>query len=236
LGEVTRCGILKKYDGVPFTSQLGTVFIERVVDFLFLLLILLTVLLVDWNVLASYFNPAENGEPGKYAFLSSGLFWGLMIAAVVAFLLMILFRKKLLRTRLAQKILGYGQKFLHGLKSVIRLKNPFLFVVLTFGIYGCYFLMTWFVMIGFAPTHSLSPMAGLAVLALGSVGMVMPVQGGIGTYHGFVTYTLTLYGIAESDALVLALVLHGSTTVFLILIGAAALALLPVLNRKKQTS
>jgi uncharacterized membrane protein YbhN (UPF0104 family) len=89
-------------------------------------------------------------------------------------------------------------------------------------------------MIGFAPTHSLSPMAGLAVLALGSVGMVMPVQGGIGTYHGFVTYTLTLYGILESDALVLALVLHGSTTIFLILIGAMALGLLPVLNRKNR--
>jgi len=65
--------------------------------------------------------------------------------------------------------------------------------------------------------------------------MVMPVQGGIGTYHGFVTYTLTLYGIAESDALVLALVLHGSTTIFLILIGATALGLLPVLNRKRAS-
>jgi len=37
LGEVTRCGILKRYEGVPFTSQLGTVLVERIVDVLFLL-------------------------------------------------------------------------------------------------------------------------------------------------------------------------------------------------------
>lgn len=38
VGEVTRCGTLKKCDGVSFTKSLGTVVTERLVDSLFMLL------------------------------------------------------------------------------------------------------------------------------------------------------------------------------------------------------
>ena len=46
VGEVLRCGVLKKYDGTSFTKSLGTVVTERMVDsLLMLLLAALTVLL-----------------------------------------------------------------------------------------------------------------------------------------------------------------------------------------------
>ena len=38
IGEVMRCGTLKKYDGVSFTKSLGTVVTERLVDSILMLL------------------------------------------------------------------------------------------------------------------------------------------------------------------------------------------------------
>ena len=39
VGEVTRCGTLKKYDGTSFTQSLGTVVTERLVDSVVMLLL-----------------------------------------------------------------------------------------------------------------------------------------------------------------------------------------------------
>ena len=38
LGEVTRCGILARYDKVPFAESLGTVIVERIIDVICFLL------------------------------------------------------------------------------------------------------------------------------------------------------------------------------------------------------
>ena len=235
MGEVARCGILKKYDGVPFTSQLGTVFIERLVDFLFLVLIFFAVLLIDWDVLSGYFQRADGYEDSsKMSFLQS--WWFILIAslAVAGGIAFLVFWKRIRNLKMFRKLMEYGVKFTEGLKTVLKLDKPVLFVLLTVGIYGCYFLMTWFVMMGFEATMNLNPVAALSVLAFGSVGMVLPAPGGVGTYHGFVTETLVQYGIGRADSLVLALVLHGSTTILLLVLGAAALAILPVINRKRQ--
>ncbi len=233
LGEVTRCGVLKKYEGIPFTSQLGTVLMERIVDVIALLVMLAAVLLVDWNTLTSFGKLGQVGsESNGYSFLSSTWFFllvGLLIALIVVAWLT---RRSWSQTRPVLKIRSFLGKFLEGLKSVLRLKSPWLFILLTIGIYGSYYLMTWFVMLGFGPTQGLSPFIALAVLAFGSVGMALPVQGGLGTYHAFVVATLLLYGIAESDGMLLALVLHGSTTIFVIFIGILALVFLPLVNRQ----
>lgn len=39
LGEVSRCGILKKYENLPVDSVLGTVVVERIVDVLLLMIV-----------------------------------------------------------------------------------------------------------------------------------------------------------------------------------------------------
>jgi glycosyltransferase 2 family protein len=235
MGEVTRCGILTRYEKIPFTAQLGTVVIERMVDVVLLLLIIVSVLLFDWNVLTDYLSGKMSvPDSGKYSFLTSWWFLTIVALLVILGLLAVLFRKPLLRTNIAKKIVTYVDRFVEGLKSILLLKKPGIFILLTLGIYACYYMMTWFVMIAFSPTAQLSPFVALAVLAMGSVGMVLPAQGGIGTYHTFVVATLTLYGTSEYNSTLLAFVLHGSTSVFLIFIGAIALIILPIVNPSKK--
>jgi hypothetical protein len=237
LGEVTRCGVLKKYEKIPFTEQLGTVLMERVVDVIVLLIMLVVVFLADWNTLVGFLMPGRGNVQYKdFSFLGSWWFLSLIGLFLLIAIGIWISRFRLLKIPWIKKIGSFVGKFVEGVKSVLRLKNPLVFILLTLGIYGCYFLMTWFVMLGFGPTQGLSPFIALAVLAMGSVGMVLPVQAGMGTYHFFVSSTLMLYGIPLANGASLALVLHGSTTIFVICIGVMALIILPLINRAKTPS
>ncbi len=232
MGEVTRCGILKKYDGVPFTSQLGTVLIERIVDMIFLLILLFIVLVLNWSVLSTFVNPDPAMVTNKFGFLSSTLFLTLTGLLLLVAAGAIIFRKTLLELAIVKKILSYGEKFVVGLKSVFRLKQPLFFIVLTAAVYGCYYLSTFFVFKAFGPTSALSPMVAFAVLALASLGMVLPIPNGIGPFDWIALNTLILYGVNKADGQLVTLVLHGSTTLFIIVSGALALGILPIVNKK----
>ena len=56
LGEVSRCGVLKRYDGVSFTKAIGTVVTERIVDTLLLLIITTFVFLTQIPIFIDFFH------------------------------------------------------------------------------------------------------------------------------------------------------------------------------------
>ena len=55
-GELSRCGILAKYDKTPFLKALGTVVTERIIDSLLLLSITVAVIMAQLAVFNSFFN------------------------------------------------------------------------------------------------------------------------------------------------------------------------------------
>ena len=56
IGEFTRCGVLKKWDGVSFAKALGTVVTERAVDSLIILAITGITLLYQLRVFSVFFD------------------------------------------------------------------------------------------------------------------------------------------------------------------------------------
>ena len=54
LGEVTRCGILAKYDNVPFNKSFGTVITERILDLLCFVVFFFINLYIQYKMLYSY--------------------------------------------------------------------------------------------------------------------------------------------------------------------------------------
>lgn len=87
VGEVTRCGVLSKYDGVSFSKSLGTVVTERMIDSLCVGLITGLVLLSQMPVFAAFF--AETGtDVDRYAdVLSSGHLYLILLCIIATFLL-----------------------------------------------------------------------------------------------------------------------------------------------------
>lgn len=56
VGEVSRCGILAKYDGVSFSKSLGTVVTERFIDSICVMLITVVTLLLQSRIFAAFFE------------------------------------------------------------------------------------------------------------------------------------------------------------------------------------
>ena len=56
VGEVLRCGVLSRYDRVPFSRSFGTVVTERVVDMLMVLLLSAVVFVMEIPVFLSFFR------------------------------------------------------------------------------------------------------------------------------------------------------------------------------------
>jgi len=53
-GEVMRCGILSKYENIPFNKLVGTVIAERVADLIILVSFIISVLFIQFDTLENY--------------------------------------------------------------------------------------------------------------------------------------------------------------------------------------
>ena len=76
VGEVSRCGVLAKYDNVSFAKSLGTVVTERLVDTLCILLITGITFLVQMPVFSRFFEETGTKIPSLVHLVTSlGFMW-----------------------------------------------------------------------------------------------------------------------------------------------------------------
>jgi glycosyltransferase 2 family protein len=235
LGEVTRCGILAKYEPVPFQKSFGTVVAERAFDVitfivLFFINFLLQYDLIHQYVTESFYVPLAQ----KFSFIGKGYILyssiGVLIILLVIFLLL---RKKLNRFSLYRKIVNIIKGFIDGLKSLIKIKRPLLFLFYTILMWFLYFLMTYICFYSIKEIGGVGLMAGFSVLVLGTIG-IMIVQGGIGIYPAIVAETLALYGAVSTTAYALGWLIWSAQTITLIIAGITSLIILPLINKKRN--
>jgi uncharacterized protein (TIRG00374 family) len=229
MGEISRCGVLSRYEKISFTKLVGTVVLERLVDVVMLLIFLLIVIITQFGQVLKFLS----NNPGVKEKLDKVIFSPILLGAMVLFLLILwLSRHKIQKSSAMQKIMGLVNKFIEGFRSIGKIKKKGAFIFHSFLIWFLYYLMTYCVFFSFGFTSHLSPLAGLTVFVLGSFGMVAPVQGGIGAWHFMVIEGLALYGIAKDNATVYALVAHGSMTLLVIVLGLISMLVLPFVNER----
>ena len=237
LGEVSRCGILTRYEKIPFNKSFGTVITERVIDMLTFILIFFFMIFTQSERIKSYieqkvYAPLEN----KFDFELIGqhyllyLILGFAIAGIIA---VILIHRKFKHSKIYQKFYNLFLGLLEGMKSLTRIKKPFMFVAYTIGIWVMYLLMAYVVFFSLPETSMLRLDAGLAVLIFGSVG-IMLVQGGIGIYPAIVAETLFLWDVPETKGYAMGWLIWASQTLMILIAGIFSLILLPVLNKSNH--
>ena len=216
-GEVARCGVLKRNDGVSFTKSLGTVVTERVVDMVFVASIALVVMALQFDVFRTFFMEKGQSldEPASSAGSTNLIPW-MVLALVVCLIGYFLLR----RMAFADKVKGFLRNLWEGICSVRQVKNIPLFLFYSFAIWGCYIMQFYLTFFAFPFTADLGFMAGLAVFMTTSFAVLVPTPNGAGPWHYVVISTLPLiYGVSEPDAGVFALIVHGMQTLALILLG-----------------
>ena len=239
LGEITRCGVLAKKDKVSFDSLFGTVVAERVFDMIVLFTMIFLVIVFQLKLVGGFvdkhiFSPlvSEFSTNITPIIIIGGLF-------VLAILLTIFFMKHFLpktpELSLYMKAKEFFYGFFTGIKTIYKLKKKWLFLFYTFVIWLMYFMMTYLVFFSMEATSHLTIIDGITVLAIGSLGMVAPVPGGLGAYHFIVKAVLVeLYFIPSAIAASWATLIHTSQGVLVLTVGALSYFL--IFLQKKKTN
>ena len=193
LGEVTRCGVLAKKKGIPFNALFGTVISERVFDAVVLLVIIIAVIFLQMSLLSdfvdkyilTYFSGVAN---------HNNLLMAILVLTLVIVVPLVLFRIYFNRIRnlhLYNKVIDFLKGLLDGVTTIIHMEHKWSFIGLTLVIWILYTLMTFTAFFALEATSGLSFVDAITVMALGSLGMVAPVPGGIGAYQFVVKAILT---------------------------------------------
>lgn len=230
-GEIARCGLVKKYEGVSFTELIGTLIVDRSVDIIVELIFIALTILLQYNEIMQ-FAEQYNLIEGFFNLLANPLMWTILAALII---IPFIFRKKIMASSLFTKVKGLGMNVLNGLKSVLKLDHKGLFILYSILIFVCYYFMFYLCFFAFDFTEDLSMLCGLSAFIMGSLGIIAPVQGGLGAWHFMVISTLLLYGVQEEEAQTFALLVHGSQTIMLIVIGGLAMVAMSFLNKKSKT-
>ena len=240
-GEISRCLMLKKSDNIPTDKLLGTILIERIIDFTFLLFIILISIFLKSKELIQSFNEYQQkregeGDPSstKFIILGSLLFIGILIY---------LFRNKIKQNPFYNKATQFIEGFKEGFKSIKNIKNKRSFWFHTFGIWIMYLLMTYICFQCIDETSNLTVYDGLFVLTLGAIGMILPTPGGLGSYHYFVMIALLGLSVGNgfystdyesyNPALLFPFVVHLAQTVISFIMGPVGLLIL-FMNKKQR--
>ncbi len=223
-GEIARCGVVNRYEKIPFSSVLGTVFTERIIDMIMLLLLFIIVVITQFSVLTDFLQNNPDAQANIQKLTGSAWIIGVVIALFVVFSLLIyVFRKKIRETKLYKKFQKLIEDFVAGIKSVLTLEKKWQFIGHTLYIWAMYFVMIYVVFFAFDFTSHLSPIAGLTIFVLSSFGIVIPSPGGIGTWHFIAIETLFVYGVSKADGRAFAFAAHESQMLMLIIVGLIAL-------------
>lgn len=233
VGEVWRCGIVAKYDKISFSKLLGTLLIDRVSDTIMVGTITLFIFIFNIDFFISFFakNPAL--LEGFHAMLNSIWIYALAIGLVILVWFVFKYMSHFTLVRKAKDLL---LNVWAGMKSIWLMDRKWLFLVQTLLIwsgYFCYFYITFY---AFDFTRELGIGVGLIAFTMSSIGVAVPVQGGIGPWHFMVIATLVCFGVNENDAAAFALVVHTVQTVWTGLCGLAGIVALPLTNKTARAA
>lgn len=236
LGEVSRCGIIYKTDGVPIEKSIGTMVVERIVDVFTLLTVGVALFFLQYDLLSSVFDKYllsplyakyENASVLSVMFLFTTTFF------IIGFLFWA-YKRYGSKLKIFDTLKDKFEGLWHGLLSIRKVESPLLFIVYSIVIWGMYLLSTICLFKGVEATMGLGWNAGLVLLFFGTFAFIAT-QGGVGAYPIIAREILLLFGISANVGYAWGWISWSLQTAFVILFGFFSFAYL-VWNVKARTN
>lgn len=237
-GEVARCSILYKEDKIPVDKSFGTVIVERSIDMLIFFGLFFITLATQYKYLDNYVQTRIYPKLSeKLDFIPTEHIFGkaAVVITLVTIVVFIIFRKKIMSSKIWLKLAKLLSGIWEGLKSIIKIKKPLLFIAYSILIWIFYYLMIYFCLLSLPETSKLGLMVGLSALVIGSIG-IMITPGGIGLYPVLIAETLVLYGITSESGIGIAIgwITWSAQTIMIIIVGALSLLIVSANSKKNK--
>jgi len=216
-GEVARCGVLTRTNGISVGYLIGTVIVERSVDLLCLATTITLAFFIEKDLFLNLVSQLIDIHALGQSILSN---LPILIGGIAVLMLLLWYILRRFRDKgLINKIQHFFREIMSGLKRIGKLSNPSGFWISSVLLWVIYFLTMYTISFGIPSTANLSSGEVLLVMVMGSIGMVAPVQGGIGTFHALVAFILIQLGISEVDGKIFAAIIHGTQVILVLAAG-----------------
>ena len=225
-GEISRCTSLQQVEKIPFDKLFGTIILERVIDLAILIILILAAFLYKFKEINEFFNEVF-GESSGNIFTNP-----ILLFLIASLLIIFVLRKHIKKLSFYEKIINILIGLKDGFSSLKKIKNKTPFILHTIFIWAMYVLMTYVCFFAINETKDLNLFDGIYITVIGGLGMVVPSQGGIGSYHLAVKLGLVGIGIGVQSALLFAFAVHTAQTLMAIVFGIISSLLL--LSHKKN--
>ncbi|MCT8339643.1 flippase-like domain-containing protein [Flavobacteriaceae bacterium TK19130] len=220
-GEISRGVVINKYEGIPFDKGFGTIISERVVDLLFLFLLTLLALSLEFDTLYGFLT--SEMEPQKIFYLL-----GAMVAVGIIFLAFL----KLSNSTLRNKIVGFLKGLKEGVLSIFKMKHKIAFLFHTVLIWSLY-LLSFYVALFALPETTNIPLGTIIIaFVVGSFSFAFT-NSGFGTYPVFVAGILALFGISLTAGTAFGWIVWSSNIASIIVFGGLSFLFLPLFNKNR---
>lgn len=175
-GEVARSTALYGVEKVPVDKSFGTIILERVIDLVCMLVFLVLTLIFKFDAIYSFYE--RSGVRFNPVFII-----GIIAGGVLALVTFFRFKERFRKFGFISKIIDFIDGIFAGLMSVFRLRQKGKFILLTAGIWICYFFASYLVCFSLPETSDFTLADGCFILVVGTLGMIIPASGGIGAFN-----------------------------------------------------
>lgn len=190
-GEVSRAGVLTRYEGVPFEKGFGTIMAERVVDLCVMVVLAVITLWLQgekYPAMISRYHALKE----EYAPVDGQSYTGIILLAAIAAafitVVILFFSHEKFRKKIKKIVRGFAD----GLLTILRLKKRWQFLAHTFFIWIMYLGLYWICFFSIPETSDIDFRGMLLGFLAGGLSIII-VQGGIGVYPVFVATALSFY-------------------------------------------
>ena len=233
LGEVWRTGYVAQRQKAPFTTVFGSMVADRLSDTIAVALITLFAFAVASSAIISYLH--ENGETlsAIAGLLESPWLWSAVVLCVAAVWILM---KLHTSNKAINRIQAAIKELWQGFAVIVKMPGKGKWLLLTLGIWACYFLQMFISFYAFPFTAALladyGVAAALVTFVLGSLAMGVPSNGGIGPWQWAGIFALGIYGLPKAEAGAFANLSLGTTTLLTIVLGIFTFAAIALDKRR----
>jgi uncharacterized protein (TIRG00374 family) len=234
-GEVVRCAMAAKSEKAPADLLIGTVVTERLVDMLMLLLVCVTGLIFEFEVLYGFFGNFILTPLIFFLSDSPYVLIALGLLAAIAFFYFT-FRKKKKTDKAPGKLATLLSGFSKGLKTIFALESPAVFFLYSAGIWFCYMLSGYCLLQSLPVTDHLGFGSAISLLIFSAVGIAIPLPAGAGVW-GAISFGLqAVYALNSKDAETFGIFNLAYQNLFSIILGGVCYLLMMIEMRKIKTA
>lgn len=227
-GELFRCTAMHRAERIPVNQLLGTVILERLVDLMMLILVFVLGFITNWSHMLAFFDARGSSPDASFPWM-----WVLVLVTLFAVFIFIIrhYRHHPFFTRIRSFLRGV----MEGVRSFRTLSpaHRWRFVFYTLQIWLMYFFMVYVVFFAIDSTMHLTLSDGLFLMVVGSLGMVIPTPGGIGSYHFLMMTGLAFLGVDKSDGMSFGTIVHSTQLIMTLAAGVVGFLYLAYVEKKR---